>query len=171
MLKGAIVFALSTAMLLALACEDSGPTPQQRETIETAVRGYLGALAEAYSTLDPNVLDGFASPNEKAAVHKLLKELLQKSGDRIDAELVGFDVQSLSVFREINATVRLIEVWNITLYGAADGIEKGKTENSIQYTLLQMRLVDGRWIVIGRSIMKQETPIPETEQPAAADGA
>lgn len=168
--KVAIVFALSMVMLFASACEDTGGTPEEREAIEIAVRGYLGALAEAYSTLDPNVLDGFASPNEKAAVHKLLKELLQKSGDRIDAELVGYDVQSLSVFRGINATVRLIEVWNITLYGAADGIEKGQTPNSIQSTLLQMRLVEGRWIVIGRSIMQQETPIPETEQPAGGNG-
>lgn len=166
MVKGAMIFALSTVMLFASACEDTGGTPEERQAIETAVRDYLGALAEAYSTLDPNVLDGHASPNEKAAVHKLLKELLQKSGDRIDAELVGYDIQSLSVFRGINATVRLIEVWNITLYGAADGIEKGKTPNSIQNTLLQMRLVEGRWIVIGRSIMERETPIPETETPA-----
>ena len=168
--KGAIVFALTLVMLLASACENTDPTPEERKAIEAAVRGYLGALAEAYSTLDPNVLDGHASPNEKAAVHKLLKELLQKSGDRIDAELVGYDVQSMSVFRGINATVRQIEVWNITLYGAADGIEKGRTPNSIQNTLLQMRLVDGRWIVIGRSIMQQETPVPEVETPAAGDG-
>jgi Arc/MetJ family transcription regulator len=166
MVKGATVFALSMVMLFASACEDTGGTAEEREAIETAVREYLGALAEAYSTLDPNVLDGHASPNEKAAVHKLLKELLQKSGDRIDAELVGYDVQSMSVFRGINATVRLIEVWNITLYGATDGIEKGRTPNSIQNTLLQMRLVEGRWIVIGRSIMQRETPIPEAETPA-----
>jgi len=168
--RGAIVFALSLVMLFATACENTDPTPEEREAIETAVRGYLHALAKAYSNLDPNILDGHASPNEKAAVHKLLKDLLQKTGDRIDAELVGYDVQSMSVFRGINATVRQIEVWNITRYGATDGIEKGRTLNSIQNTLLQMRLVEGRWIVVGRSIMQQETPIPETEPPSAGDG-
>jgi hypothetical protein len=75
--------------------------------------------------------------------------------------MVGFEIQSMSVFRSINATVRLLEVWDITRYGAADGIEKGRTENSIQSTLLQMRLVEGTWICIGRSIMSQETPIPD----------
>jgi hypothetical protein len=129
--------------------------------VETAVRGYLFALAEAYSTLDINVLEGHASPNEIAYVQKLLSDLLQKTGDRIDAEMVGFEIQSMSVFRSINATVRLLEVWDITRYGAADGIEKGRTENSIQSTLLQMRLVEGTWICIGRSIMSQETPIPD----------
>jgi len=168
--KGAVVFALTLVMLLASACEDTDPTPEERDAVETAVRGYLGALAKAYSNLDPNDLDGYASPSEKAAVHKLLKELLLKTGDRIDAELVGYDVQSMSIFRGNNATVRLIEVWNITRYGATDGIEKGYTPNSIQNTLLQMRLVEGRWLVIGRSIMQQETPVPETEQASAEDG-
>ena len=81
--KGVVVFALTLVMLLTSACENTDPTPAEREAIDSAVRGYLGALADAYSTLDPNVLDGHTSPNEKAAVHKLLKELLLKSGDRI----------------------------------------------------------------------------------------
>jgi len=147
--------------------ENTDPTPAERQEIENAVRGYLFALAEAYSTLDINVLEGHASPNEIAHVQKLLTELLQKTGDRIDAEMVGFEVQSLSVFRSINATVRLLEVWDITRVGAADGIEKGRT-NSIQNTLLQMRLVEGKWICVGRSIMTQETPVPE--EPPSATG-
>ena len=167
--RGAIVIALTLVIFFAAACENTDPNPEEREAIETAVRGYLQALAKAYSTLDPNVLDGHASPNEKAAVHKLLKDLLVKTGDRIEAELVGHDVQSMSVFRGINATVRQIEVWNITRYGATDGIEKGRTENSIQNTLLQMRLVEDRWIVVGRSIMEQETPIPEADPASTED--
>jgi hypothetical protein len=164
------VLALLFAMLFTAACENTEPSPEVRLEVEAAVRGYLGALAEAYSTLDINVLEGHASPNEIAHVQKLLTELLQKTGDRIDAEMVGFDIQSMSVFRSINATVRLWEVWDITRVGAADGIEKGRT-TSIQHTLLQMRLVEGTWICIGRSIMSQETPIPEespspTEDPA-----
>jgi len=164
------MLALLLAMLFAAACENTDPTPEERQEVETAVRGYLDALADAYSTLDVSVLEDHASPNEIAYVKKLLTELLQKTGDRLDAEMVGFDVQSISVFRSINATVRLWEVWDITRVGAADGIEKGRT-TSIQHTLLQMRLVDGRWICVGRSIMSQETPIPEekpspTEDPA-----
>lgn len=157
-------FALLAALLLAAACENTDPTPAERQEVESAVRGYLFALAEAYSTLDINVLEGHASPNEIAHVQKLLTELLQKTGDRIDAEMVGFEIQSMSVFRSINATVRLLEVWDITRIGAADGIEKGRT-SSIQNTLVQMRLVEGTWICVGRSIMSQETPVPE-EQPS-----
>ena len=164
------MLAVLLAMLFAAACENTEPSPEVRLEVEAAVRGYLGALAEAYSTLDINVLEGHASPNEIAHVKKLLTELLQKTGDRLDAEMVGFDIQSMSVFRSINATVRLWEVWDITRVGASDGIEKGHT-TSIQHTLLQMRLVEGAWICIGRSIMSQETPVPEespspTEDPA-----
>ena len=164
------VLAVLLAMLFAAACENTEPSPEVRLEVEAAVRGYLGALAEAYSTLDINVLEGHASPNEIAHVKKLLTELLQKTGDRLDAEMVGFDIQSMSVLRSINATDRLWEVWDITRVGATDGIEKGHT-TSIQHTLLQMRLVEGAWICIGRSIMSQETPVPEespspTEDPA-----
>jgi hypothetical protein len=156
-----IIVALSVTLLATSACENTEPSPEQQQVIEQAVRGYLFALAEAYSTLDINVLEGHASPNEIAAVQKLLTDLLQKTGDRIDADMVGVEIQSMSVFRSINATVRLVEIWDITRYGAADGIEKGRTVNSIQNTLLQMRLVDGEWICVGRSIMSQETPIPD----------
>jgi len=164
------VLAVLLAMLFAVACENTEPSPEVRLEIDAAVRGYLDALAEAYSTLDVSVLEGHASPNEIAHVKKLLTELLQKTGDRIDADLVGYDIQSMSVFRSINATVRLWEVWDITRVGAADGIEKGHT-TSIQHTIVQMRKVEGTWICVGRSIMSQETPIPDekpspTEDPA-----
>jgi len=162
-----MVPALILAMLFLAACENTDPSPEVRLEVETAVSGYLDALAEAYSTLDINVLEGHASPNEIAHVQKLLTELLQKTGDRIDADLMDFDIQSMSVFRSINATVRLWEVWDTTRVGAADGIEKGHT-TSIQHTILQMRLVDGTWICVGRSIMSQETPIPD-EQPSPTE--
>ena len=164
------VLVLLLAMLFTAACENTEPSPAERLEVEAAVAGYLDALADAYSTLDVGVLEGHASPNEVAHVKKLLTELLQKTGDRIDADLVDFDIQSMSVFRSINATVRLWEVWDITRVGAADGIEKGHTM-SIQHTIIQMRLIDGVWICVGRSIMSQETPIPDEEPSPSVDPA
>jgi hypothetical protein len=164
------VLVLLLAMLFAAACENTEPSSEERIEVETAVTGYLEALADAYSTLDVSVLEDHASPNEIAHVKKLLTELLQKTGDRIDADLIDFDIQSMSVFRSINATVRLWEVWDITRVGAADGIEKGHT-TSIQHTIIQMRLIDGTWICVGRSIMSQETPIPDGEPSPTVDPA
>jgi hypothetical protein len=164
------VLVLLLAVLFTAACENTEPSPEVRLEVEAAVTGYLSALADAYSTLDINVLEGHASPNEVAHVKKLLTELLQKTGDRIDADLIDFDIQSMSVFRSINATVRLWEVWDITRVGAADGIEKGHT-TSIQHTIIQMRLIDGAWICVGRSIMSQETPIPDEEPSPTVDPA
>ncbi len=164
MAKHMIVLVLALAVLAAAGCENTEPTAAQREAVETAVRGYLFALAEAYSTLDTSVLEGHASPNEIAAVRKLLKQLVQ-TADRIDAELIGFEVETMAVFRHINATVRLIEVWDVTRYGAFDGREKGRNPSSLQNTLLQLRLVDGTWIVVGRSILNRETPVPEEQPP------
>ncbi len=169
MVKPTIVLVLALAMLVAAGCENTDPTPAQREAVETAVRGYLFALAEAYSTLNTGVLEGHASPNEILAVRKLLRQLAQ-TADRIDAELIGFEVESMSVFRHVNATVRLIEVWDVTRYGAFDGREKGRNPSSLQSTLLQLRLVDGTWIVVGRSILSRDTPIPEDQPPTPEAG-
>jgi hypothetical protein len=166
-LRNAFVFGLTLAMLAAVGCEKTDPSPEERALIEQAVSGYLNALAEAYSTLDTSALEGHASPNEIAAVRSLLKDLLQSTGDRIDAQLTGFDIETLTVFRGINATVRLIEVWDITRYGAADGVEKGRFESTVQRTLLQLRLIDGHWIVVGRSNLEQFTPVPQPERSPA----
>ena len=171
MVRGIFVVALALTMLVVAACENTDPSPEEAQAIEEAVGGYLSALARAYSTLDINVLEGHASTNEIAAVHKLLKELLQSTGDRIDAQLIGFDIETMTVFRGINATVRLIEVWDITRYGAADGIEKGRFESTVQRTLLQLRLIDGRWVVVGRSNLEQPTPVPEAETVPVESGS
>ena len=158
-----LVLAMVVSALIMAGCENTDPTPAERQVIEEAVRGYLDALAESYSTLDTSSLEGYASPNEILAVQKLLRDLLQKTGDRIDATLVGFEVESVVVFRRVNATVKLLEVWDITRYGATDGVEKGRYDSTIQKTLLQLRLVEDRWLIVGRSNLSQETPVPEAE--------
>ncbi len=155
--------AIGLMVVLALAaagCENSVPDPAERAAIEKAVEGYLGALAEAYSNFDVSPLEKWASPNEVVRVRNLLKGLAQ-TGDRVDSTQRTHHIEHLEVFREINATVRMVEVWDVIRYDAFTGVEKGRTENSIQNTLLQLRLVDGRWIVIGRTVMDREAPEPE----------
>ena len=142
-------------------CDSSTPDPAERAAIEAVVDGYLGALAGDYSNLDTAPLEEWASPNEVLRVHNLLKELAQ-TGDRMESTQRTYHIDHLEVFREINATVRLVEVWDVVRYDAFTGVEKGRAENSIQNSLLQLRKVDGRWIVIGRTVMERATPEPET---------
>lgn len=152
---GAVLAAVAT-----FGCENTTPDPEQEAAVQQAVDRYLDALAESYSNLNVKPLEGLASPNEIARVRNLLQSLAQ-TGDRVDSSLRGYQVDHLEVFREINATVRLIEVWDVVRYNAFTGEEKGRTPDSIQKTVLQLRLVDGKWIVIGRSVLERETPPPE----------
>ena len=142
----------------------------QRGEVEHAVDVYLEALAQAYSTFDVTPLEGVASPNEIEAV-KLMLQRLSMGGDRLEARLLGYEYEGLEVFREVNATVRLVEIWDITRFDAFSGREKGHNPNSWQKTLLQLRRVDGTWIVIGRSILEQATPqsTPTVVVPAAEE--
>ncbi len=56
----AFLFIIGALMLLAAGCEDTGPSPEERVAIDTAVRGYLHALAEAYSAGSYRLLIDFA---------------------------------------------------------------------------------------------------------------
>lgn len=146
-----VVFALAGA-----GCGAGGPSPEQRAAVEEATRGYLHALAKAYSTLDLSHLDGHASPVEIRNVRNLLQQLAN-SGDRLEATLVGIEITGLDVFRDVNASVALVEVWDLVRFDALTGREKGRTEGSVQTTLIQLRLIDGEWLVIGRHIVDRET--------------
>ena len=154
---------LCAAMLLpALACDDTPASPEEEAAIEKAVAGYLGALAEAYSSASVEPLRGYASPNEMLAVQKLLKGLVA-TGDRVESTLLGFEVDALEVFRAVNATVRLLEVWEVVRYDAYSGVEKGRNPESIQNSILQLRKVDGRWLVTARMITQQDAGPPAAE--------
>jgi hypothetical protein len=158
-LRASGVLLIVGCALVMVGCENTTPSAEERAAVETAVGEYLNALASAYSTFDLRPLDGLASPNEIAAVRKLIRRL-GTTGDRLDSHLLLFEVDDMEIFREINATVRLVEVWDVLRYDATTGVEKGHTPNSIQYSLLQLRLVDNKWIVVGRSVLRRETPAP-----------
>jgi len=150
---------LLMVVVLALAvfgCNAGEPNPEERAAVETAVSGYLDALASCYSSLNLSHLDGHASPVEIRNVRNILQELAN-SGDRVEATLVGIEVTGLDIFRGVNASVALVEVWDIVRFDALNGREKGRTNGSVQTTLIQLRKIEGDWQVIGRHIVDRET--------------
>jgi len=152
------------ALLPALeGCEKLDPDPEDRLEIEAAVRGYLERLAEAYSSLDVGKLEGSATANEIAAVQQQLRTLAS-SGDRVHATLLQVDVTTIQMFRVVNASVETTEVWDVTRYDVYTGHEKGRNTASVQRALLQLRRVDGTWLVSARAVVERPpTPVPEPE--------
>jgi hypothetical protein len=147
--------AVVALVAVAAGCGPAEPSPEQRANVETAVRGYLEALARSYSTLNLSHLEDFASPVEIRNVRNLLQQLAN-TGDRIEATMVGFEVTGIDVFRDVNASVALVEVWDVVRFDALTGREKGRRPNSVQTTLIQLRKIDGRWMVIGRHIVERD---------------
>lgn len=151
---------LSLALVVVLAgCGGAARDVEEQEAVKASVQDYLRALAQTYSTFDLSHLEGVASPNEIEAVEVMLKRL-SMGGDRLEARLLGTEIDGLEIFRGVNATVRLTEIWDITRFDAFSGREKGRNPNSVQETLLQLRRVDGRWIVVGRSVLDRTEPEP-----------
>jgi hypothetical protein len=149
---------LALAVLGVAGCEDTTASPEERAELDRAVAGYLEALAESYSTLDVAPLEECASPIEIATVRGILRSLVA-TGDRVEATLRSYQIERVALFRGINATVWVVEVWDLVRYDAFTGREKGRTDGSVQETMLQLREMDGRWIVIARSMVKEEEPV------------
>jgi len=110
LLRWVATLAVVAGGLAAAGCEDASVSPAQRAELDRAVAGYLDALAEAYSTLDVKPLEEWASPIEVATVRRILKSLVT-TGDRVEATLRGYEVDRMALFRGINATVWVVEVW------------------------------------------------------------
>jgi hypothetical protein len=150
----AVVGALLVVLLGAVGCEDTTPSADERVAVEAAVNAYLEALADAYSTLDASCLEGHASGAEILAVRKVLKGLVA-TGDRVESTLRSLEIESMNIFREVNATVTLLEVWDVVRYDAHTGVEKGRNSNSVQNSIIQLRLMDGAWVVTARRVVDQ----------------
>ena len=150
-----LVLALGLTILITTGCEDTTPDPQARMAVEQAVTTYLHALTEAYSSLSIEPIDDLATGSEVQGVRKMLRGLAG-TGDRVEARLLSVDFTRIDVFREINATVATTEVWDVTQFDAFNGREKGRNPTSIQDSIIQLRLIDGRWMVTGRRVIGQE---------------
>ena len=148
--------AILALALVGLGCAAAEPDPEERAAIEQVALNSLHGLAKAYSSLNLEHLEGHASPVEIRNVRNLLQQLAN-SGDRVEATLVGIEITGFDIFRQVNASVALVEVWDIIRFEALTGREKGRTNGSVQTTLLQLRRIDGVWQVIGRNIVDRET--------------
>jgi hypothetical protein len=167
-----VALATVCAALLATGCDDTVPSASERTAVESSVTGYLHALADAYSSLSVEPLEPVATRNEIEEVRKTLRGLAG-TGDRVEARLLSVELVSVSVFREVNATVTTTEVWDVTRFDAFTGHERGRNPTSIQDSIIQLRLVDGAWRVSARRVVGQEagprwkveTPTPAAQGP------
>jgi hypothetical protein len=154
LLRRVAVVPLVIVLLAAAGCEDTTANPEQRAELDRVVAGYLDALAESYSTLDVKPLEGWASPIEVGAVRRILRSMVT-TGDRLEATLRGYEIERVAMFRGVNATVWITEVWDLVRYDAFSGKEKGRTGGSVQRPCCSSE-VDGRWQVIARSMVRRK---------------
>jgi hypothetical protein len=155
-IRVAATLVLATVLVFA-GCAPGEPSPEEKAVVEQAVRNYLEALAASYSSLDLSHLEGHASPVEVRNVRNLLQQLAN-TGDRVESTLLGLEVTGLDIFRDVNASVALVEIWEVVRFDALTGEEKGRRPNSVQNTLIQLRKIDGEWLVIGRHIVERDPP-------------
>jgi len=138
-------------------CENTEPSPEVRKEVVSAVRTYLDRLAQAYSEMDATLLEGYATEGEIRDTQALLHKL-RASGDRVEASLLRMDVLDVQVFRVVNATVTLLEVWDVRRLDYYTGKEKGHNPGTIQHSIIQLRKIDGKWMVTARRVQETNRP-------------
>lgn len=140
-----------------IGCENTEPSPQVHQEVVSAVKVYLNQLAEAYSSMDATKLEGYATKGEVSDTQELL-HTLRGSGDRVEASLLRVDVLDVQVFRVVNATVTLLEVWDVRRLDYYTGKEKGHNPGTVQHSIIQLRKIEGKWVVTARRVQETNKP-------------
>lgn len=147
---------LGVLVVAAGACERDTPTPAEREAITAVIRPFLTQLAAAYATEDPSKLDGVAAPRMIESVKHGI-EIMEAGGRRLEPVLVSVDITSMKVLRHANAILACTETWDTRSFDAYTGQLIGRDENSILHSHIQLKLVNGKWIVLDREVDETAT--------------
>jgi hypothetical protein len=143
------------ALPLALGCgEQASDSAAARPEIEAMLLEYLPRLGEAYAGNDPSSVEGLAAAREIAAIEKRLRDI-RLEGRTLEPTFRSLDIEEIKVWGYANAYVTTREVWDIRTF--ATGTDQLLTEqkdqrNRVKY---QLKKIDGRWMVLFRTILEQ----------------
>jgi hypothetical protein len=137
-------------------CETDVPTPAERGEVAPLVRTFLVQLAHAYAELDPRALEGIAAPRLLAEARRDI-ETLRAGGIHLQPELVSLEITDLKVLRRANAYVACTEVWDTLRFDAFSGEMVGRDRASTLHSHIQLKKVDGRWLVLYREVEETAT--------------
>ncbi|MEW5878066.1 MAG: hypothetical protein AB1751_08385 [Acidobacteriota bacterium] len=148
---------LPLALSLTLAaCETDKPTPQEREAITSLTRAFLLSLARSYSEMDVKYLEPLAAPRFVNETYDAIMTL-RANGDRLEPVLVNLEITDLKVLRHANAYVFCTETWDTRRLDVASGQLKGHDPHSVLHSVIQMKLVEKRWVVLYREVEETAT--------------
>ena len=169
MTRVALALAGGTLAVTLAACETDVPTPREREEIVPLVRTFLVQLARAYGDLDAGALAGVGAPRLLEQAGKDI-ELLRAGGVRLQPQLVSVEITDLKVLRRANAYVACTEVWDTTRFDSYSGELVGRDSASTLHSHIQLKRVEGAWMVLYREVEETATG-PRLVVPTAAPRA
>ncbi len=142
--------------VLAASCEREVPTAEERAVLEPLVRTFLVQLAAAYGSMDPSPLEGIGAPRLVERVRHDI-DLLKANGDRLEPVLVEVRIDTMRVLRHANAYVTCTEVWDTRRFDAFTGELVGHDAHSVLHSSIQLKKIEGRWLVLYREVEETRT--------------
>lgn len=130
-----------------MASDDEADRRQILELMES----YLPRLAEAYETLEPQVLSGLAAEKEVLSVEKRIDDLLSE-GRMLKPTFHEVTIESLDVWNYANAYVTTVEVWDLHLYATGAEEPYRTIDGQRDRVKYQLKREGDSWLVLYRAV-------------------
>ena len=143
------------ALLLGLALSGCRPPSERlqidKTEIQAVLEGYLPKLGEAYRTQNPELLEGFVVPKEKARIRLRIDEL-EARGQVYDPVFKTVTVEDVSVWNHSNAFVSTVEVWDVSSHTLGSGLLVNQVLDQRSRVKYQMKRKPEGWVVLYREL-------------------
>ena len=148
-----VVFLAAGGAFLGLgACEsDRSADPEDEAQVLEMLEEYLPRLALAYSTSESSVLEGFAAEKEIAGLQGRIRDL-QNNSREIHPTFRSVRLESMKVWRHVNAYATTLEVWDLQVVKEGTDVVLSEVYNQSNRVKYQLKRRDDSWVVLFRQI-------------------
>jgi hypothetical protein len=146
-----ILFVVLAGALLTGCTSDEAQSRAEKAAIEQTIRSYLPRLSTAYATGDVEPLKAVSVPKEVSRVRRRRNELNQQ-GKLYEPSFKELTVESISTWKNSNAYVTTVEVWDVRSYTLGTRILLSEVTDQRNRVKYQLKLQGRDWVVLYREL-------------------
>lgn len=148
-------FLLCLILLLFSGCNSPLKNDPEASLIETAIRRYNRALADAYREMSVDPLQGIASEREIGKVNMIIMGFRAKN-QYMESGLKGIEFKEIKRNKEDSADVETKEVWRFRYMDKKTGQEVKPWAEAEYKLIYHMRKNEGKWMVGAVEFIKEK---------------
>lgn len=148
-------FLLCLILLLFSGCSSPLKNDPEASLIETTIRRYNRALADAYREMSVDPLQGIASEREIGKVNMIIMGFRAKN-QYMESGLKGIEFKEIKRNKENSADVETKEAWRFRYMDKKTGQEVKPWAETEYKLIYHMRKNEGKWLVGTVEFLKEK---------------